>query len=121
MKFDELSTPNEASIPVGHPAHYMEKEIKQNILPKQVDHDKEHEDMLKSWGHSNLKANQLTFRYDDKGEVFTDRFWHLALHHLYWKQNNMNMHLVEKFEENFYPLEQTPMPKINNKSELPDY
>lgn len=121
MTFDELSTKNQASIPVGHPAHYLEKLIKQEILPKKEDHDKEHEDMLKSWNYPSLKANQLTFRYDEEGEIYTDRFWHLALHHLYWKQQGLHTEAVKKFEENFYPLEETPMPPINSKAELPDY
>ena len=121
MKFDELSTKNQASIPVGHPAHYLESVIKEKVLPKQDKHDQEHEDMLRSWGHTNLKANQLTFRYDENGEIYTDRFWHIALHLLYWKQNNINMEYVNDFEQRFYQLEETPLPKINNKSELPDY
>lgn len=121
MKFEELSTKNQASIPKGHPAHYLEKVIKHEVLPKKDKHDIEHEDMLKHWGHENLKANQLTFRYEEDGTPFVDRFWHIALHHLYWKQIGINTEYVQDFEEKFYKLEETPLPPKNNKSELPDY
>jgi hypothetical protein len=98
----------------------MENLIKRELLPKQVDHDAEHEAMLKHWGHTNLKANQLTFRYEGE-EIYTDRFWHLALHHLYWKQMGINQEAVEKFESLFYPLEETPMPEIKEVNDLPEY
>lgn len=121
MTFDELSTKNEAQIPLGHPAHYLENVIKREVLPKQDKHDKEHEDMLKHWGHTDLKANQLTFRYDSEGNIFTDRFWHIALHLLYWKQMGINTEYVEDFESRFYKLEETPLPEIRKVNNLPEY
>ena len=121
MTFDELSTKNEAQIPLGHPAHYLENVIKREILPKKDEHDQEHEDMLKHWGHTNLKANQLTFRYEKDGTPYTDRFWHIALHFLYWKQKGMHTERVEEFESRFYKLEETPLPPIKENVDLPEY
>lgn len=121
IPFEQLSTKNESQLPLNHPGHYLEALIKREMLPKQVTHDLEHEAMLTKWGHTDLKANQLTFRKDENGEYFVDRFWHIALHHLYWKEMGINQEQVEKFESLFYPLEMTPKPEIRIVNNLPEY
>lgn len=121
MTFEELSTKNEAQLPLDHPAHYLENVIKRDVLSKKDKHDQEHEDMLKHWGHENLKANQLTFRFDSEGNPYTDRFWHIALHLLYWKQKGMHEDHVKEFESRFYKLEETPLPEIKKVNNLPEY
>ena len=122
MKFEELSTYNEHQLPLSHPAHELEKIIKREVLPKKDAHDQEHEDMLKHWGHENLKANKLTFRKDaEKDEYFVDRFWHIALHYKYWKEIGIREDRVKTFEEKYCDLSEVPLPEKEIKQALPDY
>ena len=121
MKFKELSTYNEHQIPIGHPAHPLEALIKRELLPKKDKHDIEHEEMLKHWGHSNLKANKLTFRKDEKEEYFVDRFWHIALHFKHWKEIGIREEYVKDFEEKYCLLEEVPLPEREISQDLPEY
>ena len=120
MKFEELSTFEESQLPEGHPGHYLEALIKRELLPKKDMHDIEHEVMLKLWGFSDLNPNQLVYREDERG-VFHDRFWHIALHHLYWKQVGMHDEHVERFERELCSLSEIKIPEIRQVNNLPSY
>lgn len=121
MTFEELSTKNESQLFEGHPGHYLESLLKSKIHPKKDAHDKEHIEMLTFWGHEDKNPNQLTFRQDESGNYYHDRFWHVALHFVYWKQKDMYKSEVEEFEKLLCNLSEVPLPPFLKVNNLPSY
>lgn len=111
MTFEELVVKNVDQMPASHPAHYLEKVIKRELLPKQVIHDIEHGDMLESWG---LSRNVDYIKVLSTRDGQFDRFWHICLHLRYWKENNKNTEAVAEFEARFpnVDLNTIPLPTV---------
>ena len=120
MTFKELSTKDISNLTPDHPAFELEGVLKKELLPKKPVHDAEHEEMLRHWGHTNLKANKLSFR-KEQGDYFVDRFWHIALHYKYWKEVGKLDEHVKAFEEKYCNLDEVPLPEKEPSQELPDY
>jgi hypothetical protein len=110
MTFEDLVVLDVPQLPEGHPAHYLEYVIKGVILKKKDIHDAEHLDMLKSWGYDPEENGDYTVLNERNGHA--DRFWHIALHLRYWKENDMHTQYVNEFEEKFplVKLEEIPLP-----------
>lgn len=100
MDINDLSF-NGARIPYTHEYGWIENVLAEKALPKKVDHDKEHEDMLILWGCKPEHTSKLTFRKNKEGEMIQDRLYHALLHLKYWKQTNLEkcLEFVKKFEE----------------------
>ena len=111
MTFEELIVPNVPQLPEGHPAHYLENVIKGRLLKKKAMHDKEHGDMLESWG-MNRDSDYATVLSIRNGQA--DRFWHICMHLRYWKEQNINLEEVKEFENKFpsIKLEEIPLPVL---------
>lgn len=111
MTFEELVVKDVGQMPAGHPAHYLEKVIKRELLPKKDIHDAEHGDMLESWGLPR-DVDYATVLSTRNG--YADRFWHICLHLRYWKENGLNESTVTEFESRFpeVKLESIPLPVL---------
>lgn len=113
MYFEEQTILDVPKLPTDHPAFWLEDAIIVKALSrsKQI-HDKEHEDMLEYWGCKKEHTSKLTIR--KVGETFhSDRLYHCMLHLKYWKDKNINMEFVNKFEEQFpqFKLEELTLPQ----------
>ena len=110
MTFEDLVIKDVPTLPEGHPAHYLENVIKIELLDTKQIHDKEHIDMLRSWGYDVEENGDYTVLNVRDGKA--DRMWHIALHLRYWKEQNLNTKYVKEFEEKFpnINLEEIPLP-----------
>jgi hypothetical protein len=118
MYFEDIATRDLPQLPLDHKFHYLEDELKRNILPKKDVHDKEHEDQLKHWGCDPSHSSKLTIRFDEDGVAFADRMYHIALHLKYWKEKGKHTELVERFEkESGHNLDDLTAPNPSTKGE----
>lgn len=111
MTFEDLIVKDVPQLPEGHPAHYLEKLIKGNLLKKKAVHDAEHGDMLEHWG-MDRDVDYATVLSSRDGQA--DRFWHICMHLRYWKEKGMHTEHVEEFESKFpqVDLSNIPLPKL---------
>ena len=109
MTFEELIILDVPQLPEGHPAHFMEFEIKGKLLKKKQDHDKEHEDMLIAWDIP-YDTESLDYTILNARDGHADRMWHIALHLRYWKERNMNEETVKQFESLFPEIDLLTIP-----------
>lgn len=109
MTFEELSTKDIPNLLEGHPAHYLEKVIKRQLLPKKEIHDAEHVVMCSKWS---IDTDDYTVLMMLNGHA--DRFYHICLHLRFYKEENMHKEVVAEFESKFpqIKLEEIPLPVI---------
>lgn len=119
MYFEDIKTKDLPALPIDHKFRWLEDYIKgESHLSKKDVHDKEHEDQLIKWGCKPEHTSKLTIRFDENGQAFADRMYHICLHLKHWKEENMLMEHVERFEkESGYNLDDLTLPNPNSKGE----
>lgn len=88
-----------ARLPLENEYYWMENVIAREALPKKPDHDKEHVDMLLKWGCKPEHTSKLSMRFDEDGNPYMDRLYHVMLHLRYWKEEGILLEFVKKFED----------------------
>lgn len=120
MYFEDIAV-DAANLPTDHKFYYLEDVLKRDLLPKKDQHDKEHEDQLVHWGCDPKHTSKLTIREKD-GKFISDRMYHIALHLKYWKEQNKNMDVVNKFEqESGHNLDDLTKPSPSSKGDTLTY
>lgn len=111
---DEFTVLDAPKLLMDHPAYWLEDVIIIDVLDKKKPlHDQEHTDMLLRWGSKPEHTSKLTIREID-GEFHADRLYHCMLHLRYWKELNINMEHVERFENQFeYNLDDLTLPSAS--------
>ena len=97
MYFEDLATHGLPELPTTHPYFWIETALNATLPEKEV-HDAEHGSQLIKWGCDPKHTHILGLREDVEGVRFFDRMHHLMLHLRYWKEENILMEYVEKFE-----------------------
>jgi hypothetical protein len=121
MYFEDIATKDLPALPIDHEYRWLEDYVKKEChLSKKPAHDKEHEAQLIKWGCKPEHISKLTIRFDEKGQAFADRMYHICLHLKYWKEENIEhlMPVVERFEkQSGYNLDELTLPSPKAKGE----
>jgi hypothetical protein len=102
---------NEARLPEGHPYKWMDDVIMEVYgAAGAKEHKESHERSLIQAGCDPEAFVLLSVRKKD-GEEIWDRLYHCMLHFKQWKEDNIHLNHVKKFEEQSnFKLEELTMP-----------